>query len=184
MKKGNGLWFGILFFIAGSLFCYFALQWHLLIINLEVHIPELLATIAAAIVGLYIADSIQKKLTRNQNKYLYISNKLDVLWSLFNQYADNFNYSANIELEKVNHFHKQANVSISFLKNIFIAYNLQTDRLDALDNLLETIQYNLESVLITDNILYLDETQLINIRNQLNNINLCFSDILRQIHNN
>src|ERR1700730_4262461 len=118
MKKGKGFWKFVVFFLAGCLFSYITLQWKFFKINLDVHVPELLATLLAAMVGLYIADTIQRRMAKNQNQYTYLGGKLDVLWSSFNKYADSFNFATSIDLPFVNHFNKEAIISIGFLKNI------------------------------------------------------------------
>lgn len=181
MRRNNNVWHGALLFLAGSLVCYVTLQWKFLTINYEVHVPELLGTIGAALVGLYIADTIQRKMARNQNQYTFIGAKLDVLWTLFNQYAEQFKYATQIDLSTVNQFHKQALISVGFLKNIFTAYNLSTAKLTELENFLEDFQTTLETMPIQQNI-YDYSASHASMQSKLVAIHFCFMEILRQIH--
>jgi hypothetical protein len=75
MKKEINWWVGLLGFIAGSLICYIALQFSLFEINFEIKVVESLISIGTAIIALYIAISIQRRLTRNQNQYTYVEKK-------------------------------------------------------------------------------------------------------------
>ena len=54
--------------------------------------------VITALVGFYIAISIQKKINKSQNQYSFIQTKLDALWSEFNNFSQILNFDNKIEI--------------------------------------------------------------------------------------
>lgn len=182
MKKGNNFWFSLICFIGGSLTCYFALQYKLFEIDAKLNIPETLISIGTAAIGLYIANTIQKKLTKNQNQYTYVEGKLDAIWSGFNNFSQTILYNDNIEVHAVSKYSKEAIHSIGFIKNILTSYELNISCVSELENELENFESFILALPISSNIISTIQNKQ-DIEGKIVTINQCLSKVLKLIHN-
>lgn len=182
MKKDNNIWYSLLWFITGVFFCYITLQFSLFDIDVKLNVPETLLSIGTAIIGLYIANTIQKRLTKNQNQYTYVEGKLDSIWSGFNSFSQTLIYGNSIEVNNVNKYSKEAIHSIGFVKNILAAYDLNTECVSELENQLEELESYILSLPISVNVISLNENKT-DIDSRIVSINHCFSKVLRLIQN-
>lgn len=182
MKKENNYWYFVLIFLLGSLISFFLSQFEYFKIDPQINVVETLISIMTAIIGLYIAISIQKKITKNQNQYSYIQLKLDDLWCTFNVFSQLFNYDNKIELPVITKFTKDSYQSISFLKNIYSAYELNDINLTELESNIDQFENFICSLPVSSNIY-----SLIGKENEINSfvisISKRFSIILKEVHN-
>ncbi len=182
MKKDSKVWYSLLWFLAGSLTCYIALQFTLFDIDAKLNVPETLLSIGTAIIGLYIANTIQKRLTKNQNQYTYVEGKLDGIWAGFNSFSQTLIYGNSIEVNNINKYSKEAIHSVGFVKNILVSYDLNTSCVNELEKQLEDFEEYILTLPISVNVISLSQNKL-DIENKIMNINLCFSKVLKLIHN-
>ena len=182
MKKGINWWVGILGFLTGSLICYIALQFSLFEIDFEVKVVESLISIGTAIIALYIAISIQRRLAKNQNQYTYVEKKIDTLWSCFNTFSQSISFNDNIEVSVVSKYTKEALHTISFVKNIFSSYDLDIDCVIDLETTIETIDAYILALPIFNNIISISDKKT-EIEAKILEINQSFSSILKFIQN-
>lgn len=180
MKKGINLWAGLLWFIAGSLTCYIALQFSLFEIDFEFKVVESLISVSTAIIALYIAITIQRKLTKNQNQYTYIEKKIDNLWSNFNTFSQSLSFNDNIEISAISKYSKEAFHTISFVKNIFSSYDLNIDCISELETKIEDLETFIFALPISDNIISYSGNKA-DVETKIHKINQSFSSILKFI---
>ena len=182
MKKESNYWYLALSFLSGSLISFVLTQFEYFKIDPQINVVETLISIITAVIGLYIAISIQKKITKSQNQYSYIQLKLDNLWSSFNVFAQLFNYDDKIELSVLTKFNKDCYQSISFLKSIYSAYELDDNCLIELENNIEQFETFICSLPVSSNIYSLIGKE-VEINISIISISKCFSTILKEIHN-
>jgi hypothetical protein len=182
MKKEINWWVGLLGFIAGSLICYIALQFSLFEIDFEIKVVESLISIGTAIIALYIAISIQRRLAKNQNQYTYVEKKIDNLWSNFNAFSQSISFNDNIEVSVVSKYSKEALHTISFVKDIFSSYELNLDCITNLETKIDDFDKYILALPINDNIISLSENKSI-IDAKIHDINQSFSIVLKFIQN-
>jgi hypothetical protein len=182
MKKDSKVWYSLLWFLAGSLTCYIALQFTLFDIDAKLNVPETLLSIGTAIIGLYIANTIQKRLTKNQNQYTYVEGKLDGIWAGFNSFSQTLIYGNSIEVNNVNKYSKEAIHSIGFVKNILTSYELDISCVSELEKQLEAFEAYILTLPITTNVISINQNKA-DIESKIVSINQCFSKVLKLIHN-
>lgn len=182
MKKGNNFWINLIWFLAGSLTCYIALQFTFFEIDAKFNIPETLISIGTAAIGLYIANTIQKRLTKNQNQYTYVEGKLDAIWAGFNNFSQGVLYSDRIEVNVLSKYSKEAIHSIGFIKNILTSYELNVTCVSELETELENFEAYLLTLPISANIIstILNKTD---VEGKIVILNQCFAKVLKLIHN-
>lgn len=181
MVKSN-IWGYSIAFVAGSLICYMALQFKLLEIKKEVDLPNLLASIGTACVGLYIAHTIQKRINKNQNQYSYIEAKIDSVWTQFNSFSFSLTYSNKVEVREISKISKKYIHPIEFIEKIFASFELDVQNLKKLETDLESLENVLSAITPTNNIIdYTQDKQAI--ESALLIIHQDFSAILKQIQN-
>ncbi len=180
-NKSIDVYLGTLIFLSGSLICYILLQFHLFEVELKLNVPELTVSIGTAISAIYIAQTIQKKLTKMQNRYAYLESKLDGFWNIFNTFSQDLNISDTIALSSVSGFTKSSNLALSFLKGIFSTYNLSDTELSTLENKIDTLSDFLETLPIASNVIDI-RAQKPAIKASLVDIERNFSRLLRLVH--
>ena len=161
MKKENNYWHLTLSFLLGCLICFFCSQFKNFKIDTHINVIGTLLSIITALIGFYIAISIQKKHTKTQNQYSFIQPKLDSLWSEFNVIS---------------------RISISFLKNIYASFDLKIGKLSLLEKNIEKFEEFICSLPISENIYSTTDNETI-ISSHILSISKSFSDILKEIHN-
>lgn len=182
MKKENNYWHLTLSFLLGCLICFFCSQFKYFKIDTQINVIGTLLSIITALIGFYIAISIQKKHTKTQNQYSFIQAKLDSLWSEFNVFSQIFNYDDKIEIGALTKFTKDAYLSISFLKNIYASFDLKIGKLSLLEKNIEKFEEFICSLPISENIYSTTDNETI-ISSHILSISKSFSDILKEIHN-
>lgn len=70
-------WRLLIAFFAGVLICFISTQFSYFEIKKELDVPGLIMGVLGLGIGLLIADTIQKKINKNQNKYTFLESKLD-----------------------------------------------------------------------------------------------------------
>ncbi len=180
MKKGINWWVGLLWFIAGSLTCYITLQFSLFKIDFEIKVVESLISIGTAIIALYIAISIQRRLAKNQNQYTYVEKKIDNLWSNFNTFSQSISFNDNIEVSVVSKYSKEALHTISFVKDIFSSYDFKIECVTDLETKIEILDTYILTLPILDNIISISENKS-EIAAKIHDVNQSFSSILKFI---
>lgn len=182
MKKGNNFWVITIAFLGGTLVCYILVQFHYFNINTEVNVIETILSIGTAIIGLYIADSIQKRLTKTQNMYSFVEGKLDVIWEGFIKFSQKIMYNDIVEVNEINKYVKEASHSLGFLKSILASYKIGDDCVSALESEIEALEEFIYSLPISNNIITVGGGRA-EIETRMLSINKCFSDLLKLIHN-
>lgn len=182
MKRGANVWWILIFFLGGALTCYIALQYKYFEIDAKLNIPETLISIGTAAIGLYIANTIQKRLTKNQNQYTYVEGKLDDIWSAFNSFSQNILYNDNIEVSAFSKYYKEAIHSIGFVKNILISYELNIASILELEKELENFEAFVLTLPIEFNVISTMESKKA-IEANIISINQSLSKVLKLIQN-
>ncbi len=132
------------------------------------------------IIGLYIADTIQKRINRNQNRYSYLESKIDSCWTEFTNLSKVISMNSYIGLESIAILNNNITHQISFIKNIFEAFEIDTACLCDLDNKLENFESLFDDIPTEENIKYYDG-QKASIEKEIIIINQCFSEVLKII---
>ncbi|CAN5349827.1 hypothetical protein BH09BAC2_BH09BAC2_15610 [soil metagenome] len=182
MKKGINLWYSLLWFLAGSITCYITLQFTLFEIDAKLNVTETLLSIGTVIIGLYIANTIQRRLTKNQNQYTYVEGKVDAIWAGFNNFSQTILYTDSIEVNVVSKYSKDAIHSITFVKNILTSYNLNITCVTELEKQLESFEAYILTLPIVTNIITTSQNKTV-IESKIVNINQCLSKVLQLIQN-
>lgn len=179
MKRGSNNWIYLLFFILGIIVCYISLQFKFFKINLEINVIESTIAIGTAIIGIYIAVSIQKQLTHGQNNYSFVKDKFENLWTKFNSFSEDLKSSNSLPLANMTAFTKQAYSSIDFIASIFDSFELDKRNILELELKIDELEGTLDNS-ISQNII-----EILPIRNEvlanIKEINKCFINLLRQI---
>jgi len=178
--KWKNKWLNIAFFFGGFLACYISLQFTYFDIKTEIDLPSLILNILALLVGLYIAETLQKRVNQNQIQYEYLINKLDCLWKEFNDFSEKLSYDDKIEVLAIQDFNKEVIYPISFLKNIFNSFSTEDECVCNLENKLESFETFLSELPANNNIAdYTQHKEII--KQNIIEINRCFSVILKSI---
>ena len=183
MKKNSPFftWSSLIIFLVGALVSYLLAQIKFFEVELKINVPEFIVSVTTAAIAIYIAQTIQKNLTKNQNQYTYLGSKLDVLWNSFNTFSQSLEYTDQIPLQTVTAFAKDSDSSLSFLKNVFSAYEFPTDSVIDLENKIDTFVDFLETLPIQNNIVSLLSQKAL-IDTYTSEIDRCFSNLLKIVH--
>jgi hypothetical protein len=178
--KWKNSWSNLIFLIFGAFICYITLQFEYFDTKLELDVPNLLLGIITLFIGLYIADTLQKRVNKNQNQHSYLINKLDNLWLEFNDFSEKLSYDDKIDAPSIIEFNKQIIYPISFLKNVFNSFDVDDNCVCNLESNLEELDEILTNIPAENNIVTYKE-KLPQIENKVLQINQCFSKILKII---
>ncbi|WP_417368654.1 hypothetical protein [Gelidibacter japonicus] len=173
-------WIFFLFFFSGCLISYLLSQFHFLEINYEVNIIETLIAILGIGVVIYIADTIQKNINRNQNRYSFLENKLDDCWMRFIKLSKLISIDNKIPLESLSSFNEDIVHQVSFIKNIFAGFNMDSTCLIYLESKLDDFEDVFDDLKTKDNIKYYKKEKQ-NIEDKMAVINEAFSEVLNVI---
>lgn len=179
MKWENKLWIIVSFFV-GSFVCYLTLQVSFFEIKTELDVPNIILSIITLIIGLFIAITLQKRINKGQNQYSYISNKLDTLWSSFNDFSEKLSYDTRIDISSIRTLIKDIIRPTSFLKNIFESFEIPDNCVCELEEKLDAFESKLSDCPAENNIIDIS-TEKEQIENMALEINKCFSNILKKI---
>ncbi len=176
----KNIWvYGAVFFL-GAFVCYITLQFSLFEIKSELDIPNILISLITMSIGLYIADTLQRRVNKNQNQHSYLINKLDTLWAAFNDFSEKLSFDSKIDATSIKNFNKEIIYPISFLKNVFNSFEVNNNCVCDLEKNLEKLDSILTNIPADNNVVdYSDH--LPSIENKVTEISKCFSKILTQI---
>ncbi|MEI7525211.1 MAG: hypothetical protein WCJ95_12815 [Mariniphaga sp.] len=180
MKRNRNTWINLICFLGGSFVCYILLQFSFFKIKLELDIPTILLSLITASIGLYIANTIQKKVNKNQNQYSYLKDKLDSLWTSFNNFSKTFVYDSKIEASAISSFSKEIIHPIDFIKIIFASFEINNECVLNLEKSFESLEKLLSELKPKENIVYFEQSKE-QIDKKIAEINQCFSSILKTI---
>lgn len=173
-------WQLLLAFFLGVLICFISTRFYYFEIKKELDVPNLLLAVLGLLVGLYIADTIQKKLNRNQNRYNYLEAKIDSCWIEFNNIAKVIAISDNIAVETLSKLNTEVIHQVGFIKNIFETFDINSECIDLLESKLESFESLFEELPTEDNIKYYSVKKDL-IENNIVLINQCFSVVLKTV---
>jgi hypothetical protein len=179
MKSGNSFWIIILAFLFGVLTCYISLQFEYFDINTEINVIEMLIAIGTAIIGVFIAITIQKKLNHGQNNYSLIKDKIDNYWVSFNSFSTELKFNTQLELSKMTLFMKDSYSSSSIIESIFDSFNYNKQHLTKIEKSIDALEKTLNTP-IKNNFIDLTIVRT-EINKDVNKINMCFIDLLKQV---
>lgn len=180
-KENNNIWLLGLSFLFGALISYILCQFEFLNIDCDVNVTESILSIITALIGLYIAISIQKKFTKNQNKHSFVQSKLDSSWQSFSNFSQNLHLQDNIEVSQVTKYIKEVSLSTNFINNIFTAFELNTSCITELDTMIDTLENLIGECPVSNNI-YSIKTKKVEIENQILLITKKYADLIKLIH--
>lgn len=180
MQWKKNKWQLLIAFLAGVLICFITTRFHYFEIKKELDLPGLIIGGLGLVIGLYIADTIQKRINRNQNRYSYLESKVDSCWTEFTNIAKVISISDNIAVESITRLNTEVIHQIGFIKNIFEAFEIKTECIISLDNKLENFESLFDNIPTQDNVKYYSEQKDV-IENNIVLINQCFSIVLKTI---
>lgn len=173
-------WILLISFLSGAFICYILTQFQYFIINYELDIPDIILSIITALIGIYIAITIQKNLNKNQNQYSYLIDKLDILWTSFNDFSKTFVYDDKIEANGISRLTKEIIHPVEFIKILFNSFKIKDDCVNSLESQLEELETIINDIPPQDNIIYFDKSKK-EIDEIIAKINQSFSIILKTI---
>jgi hypothetical protein len=185
MKKGKFNFFFIcIVFLSGCLVSYILCQIKFLDIDNKVNVTETILSIITAFVGLYIAVSLQRRQSRNQNLYNYLESKLDTTWECFSNFSSQIEILTEIPLNEITREMKKLNKKIGPLKKIFDSFDLNATSISTIEQNID----NLESQLtgqssITNNIVDYSAIKN-NIHSLIGIIDESFANALKNLNKN
>jgi hypothetical protein len=139
MKKESNFFIIILSFLIGFGTSYFLTQFHYLDIDFQINAVETLLSIITAIIGLYIAISIQKKNNRNQSLHNLLQGKLDSFLSSYSTFEKSITVQSSMRLSLATSSIKTLNQDLCNLKALFNSFSLQCNCVDSIENCLDDL---------------------------------------------
>lgn len=180
MQWKENKWRLLLAFFIGVLICFITTRFYFFDIKKELDVPGLLLGALGLLVGLYIADTIQKKINRNQNRYTYLETKIDACWIEFNNLSKVIAISDKIGVESLSKLNTEVIHQVGFIKNIFDTFDINSECIDTLDSKLEDFESLFDDIQTEENVKYYAEKKDV-IENNIVLINQCFSVVLKTI---
>ncbi|MEM0518985.1 MULTISPECIES: hypothetical protein [Aequorivita] len=182
MKKGSNIFINLIFFLGGCLITYFALQYSYFNINTEVNVVETLLSLIIALIGLYIAISIQKKYNKNQSLHSIVQSKMDNIWNGFSIFDNQLNDQNTIQLKIVTKSFKSLYKELNNLKIVFTTFNLNATCINKLEKSMEAFDTLITSDLpISNNVIKLSNHKTV-IKDQSNLIHQDIVNSLKEIN--
>lgn len=165
-------------FCIGVVVSYIASEFRYFQVKCELDIPNIVLSIITLLVGLYIADILQKQVNKTQNQYEYLSSKLDATWGSFHKFCESLTYSEVVDTETINVLNNKIIPSISFLQKLFNALDVDNACVIKLEKELITLEELLSESPVKDNLVTFDRKT---IDEQILVIDECLSSILKEI---
>jgi hypothetical protein len=176
--KQNSFWIkASIFFFAGAFACYLTLQIQLFDLKLELDVPNLLLSIITLLVGLYIADTLQKRVSRVQNNYSYIVGKIDAIWMKFNKLSEKTTYSTRLDISDIKSINTEIIHPLSFLQQAFVSFGFDEKCICELVEKLDELENYLGNLPAENNVVSIEDVKE-EISVKILGLNLCFSNIL------
>ncbi|MGB3150395.1 MAG: hypothetical protein WBB27_06995, partial [Maribacter sp.] len=145
-------------------------------------IPALVMGVLGLGIGLYIADTIQKNINKNQNKYTFLESKLDACWTKFSSLAKVISLNDKVALETLSGFSQDIIHQVGFIRNIFNGSEIDCTCIDNLEVQLDEFEELFDGLLTEDNIKFYSKEKNV-IDSKIVSINQCFSEVLKVIQN-
>lgn len=139
MKKENSFIIPVLSFVVGFGACYIATQYSFFNINTEVNVVETLLSVATALIGLYIAISIQKKNNRSQSLHNLLQSKMDSFLNNYSVFESNFTSQSTIRLSVATRSIKSLNQEINGLKALFKSFSVNCACIDSIEQSIDDL---------------------------------------------
>jgi uncharacterized membrane protein len=182
MQWKKNKWILLISFFAGVLICFITTRFHYFEIKKELDVPALIMGALGLGIGLYIADNIQNKNNKNQNKYTFLESKLGSCWSKFSSLAKVISLDDKVALETLSGFSQDIIHQVGFIKNIFNGSEIGCNCIDSLEVQLDEFEDLFDGLRTEENIKYYSQEKVV-IENKIVAINQCFSEVLRVIQN-
>lgn len=181
MKLRNDWWIFLVSFGLGVLVCYWTLQYNFLEINLEVNVTDVIIALITAIVGIYLAISIQKKFNQGQNLHGYLAVRLDNMWEAYTNFSQSIEYADQIALSESNKYFSEFFKKITVVQRIFSEFDLDDSCVRNLIVDMEAYQEKIENNLTQNNVIQyvLNKTDIIDHGEGLHSR---FSNMLKEIN--
>lgn len=169
-------------FLVGVLVCYMSLQFSYFDIKKELDVPNIVISTITLLVGLFIAITIQKRVTKNQNSHSYLISKIDKQWNSFNEISENLSVNDKIDISTLQLLIKNVIHPTSYLSRLFTSFDIDCNCITDLDQNLEELEDKLSNMPASQNIIDIS-SERINIEDKLLKINHCFVKVLKQVQN-
>jgi hypothetical protein len=181
MKWENSIGLAISFFI-GCLACYISLQYSYFQIKKELDVPSIIISIVTLLIGLFIALTIQKRVTKGQNNHSFLVNKIDKLWTAFNEFAEGLSYEDRVDITTLKNFIKNVVHPVSSLNKVFNSFEIESKCVSDLEENLDNFETMLSNIPANQNVIDISNNR-VDIEAKILEINRCFGLTLRQIQN-
>lgn len=152
MKLKNDWWKLLICFALGALVCYWTLQRSYLDINFEVNVTDVITAFITAIIGIYLAISIQKKFNQGQNLHGYLAVRLDKIWESYVNFSQNIEYNDQVDLSDSNKYFNEFYKKISVIERIFGEFKLDDKCVKDLVTDMEAYQNKIEDNITQSNV--------------------------------
>jgi len=139
MKKENSIIIPVLAFIFGFATCYIATQYSYFNINTELNVVETLLSIITALIGLYIAISIQKKNNRSQSLHNLLQSKMDSFLKNYSTFENTFTSQSTLSLNIATRSIKTINQEINGLKALFKSFSVSCACIDTIEQSIDDL---------------------------------------------
>lgn len=180
LKIKSNTWLYFICFLLGALASYISLQLSFFRIKLELDVPSTIISVIGILIGLFIADSIQRSLNKEQRRHAYVNQKVDSLWTLFNSFCRNIEKNQKLPISELHILNSEVIYNIEYLKQIFSVYDLDCSCLDDLDSKLTALEEHLSNQNATDNVIILKPIPK-EVLNHFNGIHRCFVHVMKSI---
>lgn len=165
-------------FLTGVFVCYLTLQINFFEIKKELDVPNLVLSMLTLLVGVYIADTLQKRANQNQNQHSYLIGKIDSLWVNFNNFSESLYYNTKIESSNLVKLNTEVVRDVPHLKSIFDSFGIGDNHICDLEEHLDSLEKFISNIPAIENVIdYEKDKDKIN--GYIAKINACFSKILK-----
>ncbi|MFC4633168.1 hypothetical protein ACFO3O_04580 [Dokdonia ponticola] len=182
MQWKKNKWILLITFFSGVLICFIATRFQYFEIKKELDVPALIMGVLGLGIGLYIADNIQNKNNKNQNKYTFLESKLDLCWTKFSSLAKIISVNDKVDLETLSGFSQDIIHQLGFIRNVFNGSEINSGCIDRLEVELDEFEELFDDLKTEENIKYYSGKKDV-INNKIKIINKSFSEVLRVIQN-
>ena len=143
MRKGNNIFILALVFILGFGAAYFLIQFSYFDMDMSINVIDTLLSIATALIGLYIAVSIQKKNSRNQSLHDLLQSNLTSLLVDFSKFEKKLSVQSSMQLNVATSSIKSLYQELVRMRSLFNSFSrdcgcidIIEEKLDQLDDIL------------------------------------------------
>lgn len=183
MQWKKNKWLLLITFLIGGLVSFITTRFDYFDIKKELDVPGLFLGFIGILAGIYIAESIQKRLNISQNRYSFLIERLNQCWNEFSNISKVIVSSDNISVDVLSKINQEVIHKLSFIKTIFNAFKLNQKCLDDLEKEIEYLEeeFNNNSI-INNNIIDYSLNKTV-VKNKIELIDKSFSMILIEIQN-